>query len=155
MPTFTLNFSRAGNQVVGQYYNFLRLGRAGYTQVMNTLSNTALVLRPVEELQTLRRHLRRLQDPGWWRSRLSGVWLALPVAGATPVRCVRGFAVPTGAGARHTMPTGAEDISVLRVVVREGFSADLARSLGEDLHAVLDNLDAIRPEGHRKEHFAH
>ena len=31
MPTFTLNFSRPGNQVMGQYYNFLRLGRAGYT----------------------------------------------------------------------------------------------------------------------------
>src|SRR5436305_5419188 len=41
MPTFTLNFSRAGNQVVGQYYNFLRLGREGYTQVMQTLSQTA------------------------------------------------------------------------------------------------------------------
>lgn len=34
MPTFTLNFSRPGNQVVGQYYNFLRLGRDGYTKVM-------------------------------------------------------------------------------------------------------------------------
>ena len=32
MPTFTLNFSRPGNQIVGQYYNFLRLGMAGYTQ---------------------------------------------------------------------------------------------------------------------------
>ena len=41
MPTFTLNFSRPGNQVVGQYYNFLRLGRAGYTQVMQCLSATA------------------------------------------------------------------------------------------------------------------
>ena len=30
MPTFTLNFSRPGNQIVGQYYNFLRLGRSGY-----------------------------------------------------------------------------------------------------------------------------
>ena len=38
MPTFTLNFSRPGNQVVGQYYNFLRLGRAGYGQVMGCLS---------------------------------------------------------------------------------------------------------------------
>ena len=37
MPTFTLNFSRPGNQVVGQYYNFLRLGRDGYTKVMQTL----------------------------------------------------------------------------------------------------------------------
>ena len=41
MPTFTLNFSRAGNQVVGQYYNFLRLGRAGYTQVMEALRDIA------------------------------------------------------------------------------------------------------------------
>jgi glutamate decarboxylase len=41
MPTFTLNFSRPGNQVVGQYYNFVRLGRAGYTTVMKALSNTA------------------------------------------------------------------------------------------------------------------
>ena len=31
MPTFTLNFSKGGNQVIGQYYNFLRLGRSGYT----------------------------------------------------------------------------------------------------------------------------
>ena len=34
MPTFTLNFSRPGNQIVGQYYNFIRLGRSGYTRVM-------------------------------------------------------------------------------------------------------------------------
>ncbi len=30
MPTFTLNFLAAGHQIVGQYYNFLRLGRSGY-----------------------------------------------------------------------------------------------------------------------------
>ena len=41
MPTFTLNFSKGGNQVVGQYYNFLRLGRDGYAQVMTCLSETA------------------------------------------------------------------------------------------------------------------
>lgn len=34
MPTFTLNFSRPGNQIIGQYYNFLRLGSAGYTSIM-------------------------------------------------------------------------------------------------------------------------
>ena len=31
MPTFALNFSRPGAQVVAQYYNFLRLGFDGYT----------------------------------------------------------------------------------------------------------------------------
>ena len=42
MPTFTLNFSRPGNQVVGQYYNFLRLGREGYTDIMSALRDTAV-----------------------------------------------------------------------------------------------------------------
>ena len=36
MPTFTLNFSRPGNQVVGQYYNFVRLGRDGFTRPVST-----------------------------------------------------------------------------------------------------------------------
>ena len=30
MPTFALNFSRPGSQVVAQYYNFLRFGFEGY-----------------------------------------------------------------------------------------------------------------------------
>ncbi len=33
MPTFALNFSRPGAQVVAQYYNFLRLGFDGYRKV--------------------------------------------------------------------------------------------------------------------------
>src|SRR6201746_2428986 len=40
MPTVTVNDFRACNQVVGQYYNFLRLGREGYIQVMQSLSAT-------------------------------------------------------------------------------------------------------------------
>ena len=42
MPTFTLNFSRPGNQLVGQYYNFLRLGREGYRRVMEALRDIAV-----------------------------------------------------------------------------------------------------------------
>ena len=56
MPTFTLNFSRPGNQVVGQYYNFLRLGRAGYTSVM-------LVRRSTRQVASFRGDLRRIADP--------------------------------------------------------------------------------------------
>ncbi len=65
MPTFTLNFSRPGNQIVGQYYNFMRLGRAGYTRVMTTLRDVATSLservangRPVPAAQ------RRVGHPG-------------------------------------------------------------------------------------------
>jgi len=44
MPTFALNFSRPGNQVVAQYYNFLRLGREGYTRIHKSCQDTALYL---------------------------------------------------------------------------------------------------------------
>jgi len=33
MPTFNLNFSRPGGQVVAQYYNFIRLGEEGYARI--------------------------------------------------------------------------------------------------------------------------
>jgi glutamate decarboxylase len=150
MPTFTLNFSRPGNQVVGQYYNFLRLGRAGYTHVMQCLSGTAR----------------------WFSDQLEGCqhFEVISDGSAIPVVAFRlkgdfGYTeFDVSAGLRtygwqvpaYTMPEGAENISVLRVVVREGFSADLARSLLEDLNAVLGHLDAIKPEGHfTQEHFAH
>jgi glutamate/tyrosine decarboxylase-like PLP-dependent enzyme len=34
MPTFGLNFSRPGGQIASQYYNFIRLGREGYTKIL-------------------------------------------------------------------------------------------------------------------------
>jgi glutamate decarboxylase len=150
MPTFTLNFSKAGNQVVGQYYNFLRLGRAGYTHVMQCLSGTARWLS--DQLEGCQ-HFEVISDGS-----------AIPVVAfrlrngfdynefdvSTALRSY-GWQVPA-----YTMPEGAEDIAVLRVVVREGFSADLARSLWEDLNAVLTHMDAIKPGGYfTQEHFAH
>ncbi|MDT0488851.1 glutamate decarboxylase, partial [Streptomyces sp. DSM 41640] len=47
----------------------------------------------------------------------------------------------------YTMPEGATDVVVLRVVVREGFSADLARALKEDTIIVLQRLDKLKPSG--------
>jgi len=56
----------------------------------------------------------------------------------------------------YTMPDNATHISVLRIVVREGLSADLARALHDDTRTALASLDKIRPGGHYDaEHFAH
>jgi glutamate decarboxylase len=45
---------------------------------------------------------------------------------------------------------------VLRIVVREGLSADLARALHDDAHTALTSLDKLKPSGHYKAaHFAH
>ena len=42
MPTFALNFSRPGNQVAAQYYNFVRLGMDGFKQVHQTSRDVAM-----------------------------------------------------------------------------------------------------------------
>jgi glutamate decarboxylase len=151
MPTFTLNFSRPGSQVVGQYYNFLRLGHAGYRQVMHTVSSTARWL--ADELSNSKRFdvvsdgsalpvvtFRLVGDPGYTEFDLSHALRAY------------GWQVPA-----YTMPPDAEDISVLRVVVREGFSADLARSFRDDMVSALATLDELKPHGrfNTLRHFAH
>jgi len=143
MPTFTLNFSRGGNQVVGQYYNFLRLGRAGYTTVMESLRTIA-------------------------------TWLSGEIAGLGPFELISdGSAIPVFAfKARdglpysvydvsdklresgwqvpaYTMPEGAEDVAVLRVVVREGFSRDLADSLLKSLREAVEYFEK-KPPGQAK-----
>jgi glutamate decarboxylase len=142
MPTFTLNFSRPGNQVIGQYYNFLRLGRAGYSQVMHCLSDTARwlgdQLRDSEHFELISDgsaipvvSFRLKGDPGYTEFDVSQALRA------------SGWQVPA-----YTMPEGAEDVTVLRVVVREGFSADLARALRDDTITALEHLDQLKPGGH-------
>ena len=57
----------------------------------------------------------------------------------------------------YTMPENATDIAVLRIVVREGFSMDLARALRDDTITALTHLDELKPGGHFDElqPFAH
>ncbi|CCW10939.1 glutamate decarboxylase [Rhodococcus aetherivorans] len=150
MPTFTLNFSRPGNQIVGQYYNFLRLGRDGYRRVMKTLRSTASRLAG--------------QIAGIEGMRLISDGTAIPVIAfeltGDPGFTVfdvshelrtHGWQVPA-----YTMPADAQDVAVLRIVVREGFSADLARQLFADLERVCAELRKEGPLRHSSEqHFAH
>jgi glutamate decarboxylase len=151
MPTFTLNFSKGGNQVIGQYYNFLRLGRSGYAQVMSCLSTTARwlgdQLRESQHFEIISDgsaipvvSFRLSGDPGYTEFDVSHALRSF------------GWQVPA-----YTMPDNASDVVVLRVVVREGFSADLARMLRDDLITVLAHLDALKPQGHFDElqPFAH
>ncbi|MFD8103110.1 glutamate decarboxylase [Nocardia fluminea] len=151
MPTFTLNFSRPGNQVIGQYYNFLRLGRSGYSQVMQSLSQTARwfgdqlrasghfeVITDGSAIPVL--SFRLSGDPGYTEFDVSHALRSY------------GWQVPA-----YTMPDNATEVAVLRVVVREGFSADMARALSDDITAALVHLDALKPNGYfdRLKPFAH
>ena len=155
MPTFTLNFSRPGNQVVGQYYNFLRLGREGYLQVMRCLSETAQWL--ARELAAMTVDNTPLFEVITDGSAIPVVAFKLATDTSYTVFDISallrsyGWQVPA-----YTMPDDASDVAVLRIVVREGFSANLARALRDDLVEVLGKLSKVGIGGFAdEEHFAH
>ena len=65
MPTFALNFSRPGAQVVLQYFQFLRLGREGYRLVQQTCQDVAVhIARDVGGHARVRRDRRRHRPAG-------------------------------------------------------------------------------------------
>jgi glutamate decarboxylase len=150
MPTFTLNFSRPGNQLVGQYYNFLRLGRAGYTAIMETLRDVAVHISSA---------LGRMDAFEVISDGTAIPVLAFTLRDGEPFTVFHlserlrmwGWQVPA-----YTMPDDATDVAVLRVVVREGFGLDLADSLISDLQAAVEHLREFPPaQGPASTGFSH
>jgi len=145
MPTFALNFSRPGSEVVAQYFMFMSLGREGYTATMQTL-------------QRIAEHISgAVADMGPYRLISDGS--ELPVFAFTTNDDVknytvfdvsdrlreRGWLVPA-----YSFPENRQDLSVLRVVVRAGMHKEMADQLLDALAEKtkqLESLSAPLPEG--------
>jgi glutamate decarboxylase len=136
MPTFTLNFSRPGNQVVAQYYNFIRLGREGYTRAFEQMRDTAMYLSAAIE-KTGRFDLLSRGDT------IPVFAFALKDSSHYTVFDLsdklreHGWQVPA-----YTMPPKVDDLAVLRIVVREGVSRDLAEILMKHLKAAIEHFES-------------
>ena len=135
-PTFNLNFSKGANQILGQYYNFLRLGRAGYRQIMEALQATAAYL--TDEIERLGRFTLLSK-----RGHLPVVTLALKENGSFTVFDLSAKLRERGGGLSrpYTMAPDAQDIAVLRIVVREGLSRDMADLLINDLQNAVVHFE--------------
>ncbi|MDQ1509782.1 MAG: glutamate decarboxylase [Actinomycetota bacterium] len=136
MPTFALNFSRPGAQVVAQYYNFLRLGFDGYRDVQQTCRDTAIWL----AAEFARLGLELVSDGSQlpvFSARLRSDIEEYSVYDVSDRLRMRGWLVPA-----YRMPPDIEDMTVLRVVVRNGFGRDLASMLVADLERELAYLEA-------------
>ncbi len=153
MPTFALNFSRPGAQVVLQYFQFLRLGREGYRLVQQTCQDVAVHV------------ARTLQAMSEFDVVSDGTDLPVVTFSVSPKvskytaydvsRKLReyGWLVPA-----YTMPPKREDLVVLRVVVRNGFSHDMAELFLRDLRSSiewLDHLESPMPVEERPSGFHH
>jgi glutamate decarboxylase len=137
MPTFALNFSRPGAQVVAQYYTFLRLGQEGFRAVQQTSRDVAMSLaRRIEALGDFRLITRGDELPVFSFTTADGI-AAFNVYDVSRRLREHGWLVPA-----YTYPANREDLAVLRVVCRNGFSQDLADLLMDDLGRLLPELRA-------------
>jgi len=136
MPTFALNFSRPGAQVAAQYYNFLRLGFEGYRAVHQVcqdiarhLASSVAALGPFELLSDG-------SDLPVFAVKLRDQVTGYSVFDVSDRLRMRGWQVPA-----YTFPAAMQDTAVLRIVVRNGFSMDLANLLLDDLRLHLRVLE--------------
>jgi glutamate decarboxylase len=156
MPTFALNFSRSGANVAAQYYNFLRLGFEGYRQVQQACQDVALHLSGEIAKMGPFELLSDGSELPVFAFRIADQSAGFSVFDLSERLRTRGWLVPA-----YTFPENLTDTAVLRVVVRNGFSRDLAEALLGDLHQHVRALAAhpnrhvpLAPEPHRQS-FAH
>ncbi len=138
MPTFALNFSRPGAQVIAQYYNFIRLGFEGYREIQQACREAAIytsaeiaAIGPYELLSD------GSQLPVFF-FRLKPEVTTYTVYDVSAKMRERGWQVPA-----YSLPANLTDVSGLRVVVRNGFGRDLADLFLADLRAATDYLESL------------
>lgn len=138
MPTFTLNFSRSASQVVAQYYNFLRLGKQGYQRIMEALRDTAnFIAKQLAEMPEFSVVADGSDTPVvTFRTAPQVSFTAFELSDKLRER---GWQVPA-----YALPPDTDDVTVLRIVVREGLSRDLATILIDDIRRAVVSLVAPR-----------
>jgi glutamate decarboxylase len=132
MPTLAINFSRPASQVVTQYYNLIRLGRAGYRDIHQACQDVAVNLaKRIEGLGPFQLLSDGHDLPVFaWTLKNPANWSLYDLADRLRDR---GWQVPA-----YRMPANRQDVVVQRVVVRNGFTHDLAEMLVRDIRRHLD-----------------
>ncbi len=137
MPSYTLNFSKGSSMMLAQYYNLLRLGKKGYQDIVSNMLGNADYLADLI-----------LQGE---RFELLGAAKSLPVLAfklkeqkgytvfdVSEKLREKGWIVPA-----YTLPRNADDIAVLRVVVKENFSREMAEDLAGDASDSFKELEEV------------
>ncbi|UPO78199.1 glutamate decarboxylase [Arthrobacter sp. Helios] len=154
MPTFALNFSRPGAQVVLQFYLFLRLGFDGYKKVQQSSQDVALFLsRGISEIGPFELWNDGSDIPVFaWRLKEGHTdhWTLYNLADRLRTK---GWLVPA-----YPLPANLQNLTVERIVVRNGLSMDLAARLLDDIReetSYLNNLSAPMPSERKHPGFHH
>jgi glutamate decarboxylase len=139
--TFTLNFSTGSAMVLAQYYNFVRFGKTGYRRIMEIMqANAATLAADIEAVG-------KFQIIGLDEETLPLV--AFNLAEDYPydefdiafqLAAERGWMVPA-----YTMPPNAQDVKMMRALVKLNLSRSLVDTLADDLADAIKTLEITGP----------
>ncbi|MCL2785265.1 MAG: glutamate decarboxylase [Propionibacteriaceae bacterium] len=155
MPTLALNFSRPGSQVLLQYYLFLRLGFEGYTKIhrasLDVAQHLARGIGAMEQF-TLWNDASDIPVFAWsLNPQKRRTWSLYDLSGRLRMH---GWLVPA-----YSMPDNLSSLIVQRIVVRAGFSRELADRLLENIREETAYLDSLttptKPPKRRRSGFSH
>ncbi|MBU3154935.1 glutamate decarboxylase [Clostridium estertheticum] len=137
MPTFALNFSRPAGQIIAQYYNFLRLGRDGYTTIQSECASTAQYLgEQLGEIDTL----EILYDghggiPAVCYSLKDEAEAGFSLYDLSDRLRMHGWQI-----ASYPLPSDRQNMTVQRILIRHGVSRDMIFLLLRDFRKELEYL---------------
>lgn len=140
MPTMAINFSRSASQVVGQFYNFYRLGYEGYREIHKHSQKAAMnISKAIEETG-----LFKLYNDGenlpivcyTLKEDADVSWNLYELADRLQMK---GWQVPA-----YPLPTDLDDIVIQRFVCRADLGQNLADSLIEDFLQCIEDLNHAR-----------
>lgn len=134
MPNYSLNFSKPSNTIIAQYYNLIRLGKKGYQDILQILLVNAIYLS------------HKLENSGRFEVINKNILFPLVAVKLTENTDFtvfhlseklrqKGWIVPA-----YTLPANADDVEVMRIVIRENFGRDMVEMLYTDIMKAYDSL---------------
>ena len=147
MPTFAINFSRPGGQIVCQYYNLLRLGREGYKKVQQGCYDVGkFFAQGIEKMGLFEMVYDCNPKTGipavTWKlkhadncSGESNEKIPFDLYQLSDVLRERGWLLPA-----YSLPANCEKVVVQRVLIRHGCTYDLMELLLEDMERAIKKL---------------
>ena len=151
MPTFALNFSRPGGEVIAQYYNLLRLGHEGYTKVQQACLDAARYFAKGLDQLDLFEFISNSSEGlplVCWKFK-EGVSPPFSLYQLSDELRQRGWLIPA-----YTLPPECEKTVVQRIVVRHGTTVNLLYLLLKDFREAIEELTENPPCATDKEHMS-
>jgi glutamate decarboxylase len=151
-PTFALNFSRPGSEVIAQYYMLASLGREGYRRVIQGAQDVALQLSSAIAQIGPYELLSEGRDLPVFAFRLRDEAENYTVFEVSDRLRQSGWLVPA-----YTFPKNLQDLAVLRIVVRFGMTSEMADLLLEQVRHHTEFLESLNRQmpGEHRQAFAH